>query len=256
MEDYNTNVFPIVTSHCGSCHTEGKTVSTSAPGFVGPTAPTSPDDPAAYMIVTSSTVVGSYTATTAPVLLRGLPNGHAAGGTPTPYSSTEQTAITNWLELEAAARNGSGGGVTTSLMQKWSGCLTQTNFDAANMAGIWGNIQANGVPGGNCKNCHATGENTMVASDVGQGPSGMFALLSNCKACILQYFSVDLVNQKIIVNTTNIPSVVAAKVPHSSHPVANNNNNPNLQTGMTALTTFYTSTMASLTAGTCGPPKF
>jgi hypothetical protein len=99
----------------------------------------------------------------------------------------------------------------------------------------------------------------MVASDVGQGPSGMFALMTQCEACILQFFTINSTGTtpatQITVNMTTIADVLAAKVPHASHPVVNNNNTPNLTTGMTALQTFYTSTMANMTAGTCGPPK-
>ena len=54
----------------------------------------------------------------------------------------------------------------------------------------------------------------------------------------------------MVVNTLIFGAVGTRQAPYTDHPRFDPNNNP----GMTALQAYYTSTMAALTAGTCGAP--
>ena len=47
-------------------------------------------------------------------------------------------------------------------MSQFAGCMTITNFNTANMANAWGNLQAKN--GSECKRCHATGGEGFIAS--------------------------------------------------------------------------------------------
>ena len=225
-------------------------------------------DNAHTTIVGYTAVVGNFTTATAPVLLK-IQNGHQA----ITYSSDEVNKITAWLDAEVLWRNAPAGGGTGSgtgsgttggetpaqatqrVLAQWSACMTKTNFDAANMAGAWGNMTANNNQ--RCSNCHAAGDGGFIASVDSQL---FFDVVSSNKYYMLQYFSVkldltNLANSKIEINTKSFLGVSTGQDPHREHPRFNATTN----NGMTALNTFYNTTMMAVTAagptGTCGPSK-
>jgi hypothetical protein len=244
---FNNDVYGIISGMCSGCHTNGHE-SNNATGFVDSVTPTQDDHKAWDTVNAYTAAVGVYTPSSADLFNNGMgkhPQTPVAVN-PGMYTSDQQTKITNWLALELAWRGGStptGPGTMTAdaLLSQWSKCMTQANFDTAAMATNWGNVNTGE---GRCRNCHVTGQSGMEASNVS---TQMFTILDGCKACVTQFFSVDLQNQKIVVNTTNIPNVLKALAPHGSHPVCNDLNA--LNAAMAALQTFYTSTMTNVTAG-------
>jgi len=133
--------------------------------------------------------------------------------------------------------------------------MTKTNFDTANMANAWGNMTANNNQ--RCSNCHAGGDGGFIASPTSQL---FFDVVSSNKYYMLQYFSVkldltDLTKSTVEINTKSFLGVSTGQDPHREHPRFNATTN----NGMTALKTFYDTTMAAVTAagptGMCGPSK-
>ena len=251
-QKYDSNVYPVLKSHCSGCHMSTGPVG-NVTGFV------TPDVSTAHMtIVGYVAVVGNFTTATAPVLLK-IQNGHQG----IVYSSDEINKITDWLNAEVAEQTGTGTGTGTGgetpaaatqrLMAQWSGCMTKTLFDAANMANAWGNMTANNNQ--KCMNCHATGAEGFIATT---DSTLFFDVISQNKYYMLQYFSVDGLQDpataKMIINTKSFLGVSQGQDPHREHPRFNSTTN----NGMTALQTFYDSVMAAVAAsGTtpCGPSK-
>jgi len=140
---------------------------------------------------------------------------------------------------------------TTRVLTQWSGCMSLTNFNTANMAQAWGNMQA----GNNdtCEQCHTNGGQGFVAS---QQVSTFFSLITKHRQYMTQYFAVDLSGgttaAKVIINTVSFKQVGTGIAPHTEHPRFNPTNNQ----GMTALKSFYDSTNLAMTAvpTTCGTP--
>jgi len=225
-------------------------------------------------ITSYQTVVGNFAPTSAGILSK-----IAAGHNARVYTTAEIGKITDWLNAEVTERaggtgSGSGSGSTTNetysaatarVLNNWSACMSLTNFQTANMAQAWGNMQANN--GTACKSCHSTGGYGMIitgveSTDPAGGPPGLFTTLATNQYYTVMYFQVDLsdttrdatgklMNAKMKVNMDSFKGVAEAKPPHVQHPTFNYQNN----NGMTALQTFYTSTMASVTAGNCGATK-
>jgi hypothetical protein len=249
---YTDTVAPIVLAKCVSCHESGSP-SGNLTGFVDR------DNTKAYATAVGyQAVVGDYTPAGAPILTK-ITAGNHNGQT---YSTDDQAKITAWLNKELEARSTTGGGTTPPptggetpaaaslrLVAEWSGCMTQANFEAADMR-AWGNVNAGG--GGACKTCHVLGEYGMVASDV---TANYFDLITTNKYYMLQYFAVDLSGgvaaAKIIINDRSFKGVGLRLTPHEAHP----NFNPTQNNGYAALQKFYQSTLAAKTAGTCGPSK-
>ncbi len=247
---FDDNVYSIMTLKCGAaaCHAEtgvGGTVSK----FVAAEASRG------WQVATNyTTVVGGYT-TAAPVLTL-IEAGNHKGIT---YDATEKEKITAWLAKELELRQGQpnqpqGGGETLSqaadrVMAKFAGCMTLTNFNAANMANAWGNLTAQNNQ--QCRDCHNNGGEGFTASDQA---SIMFPAISTRKMHFLQYFTVDLTKgaaeAKVIINRVSFRGVALGQDPHREHPRFNPDNNQ----GMTALNTFYNTTMTAVnTAGACEP---
>lgn len=242
---FEDNVYLIADAKCGGCHSSAGP-SGNVTGFV---APTKTD---AYVTAVSyQAVVGDWTPAGAPLLTK-----IAAGHQGIVYTDDEKSKITAWLNKELEARAGGGGGGTTQpppgespaeitlkLTKEWSGCMTLANFTAANMK-AWGNMRADNSA---CKTCHDNGEYGMIAQDI---DNPYFTVLSTDKYYMAQYFSVDVPNKKMIINTKSFTGVGTATPPHTQHPRFNLTGS----TGLAALQKFYDSTMAAKTAGTCGPP--
>ena len=127
--------------------------------------------------------------------------------------------------------------------------MTKTNFDTANMAQAWGQMQTNN--GEACQTCHVNGANGMIAT---QQSTAMFGVVSTNKYYLLQFFTVDqtLTPAAVVINKQSFLGVSQGKVPHVEHPQFNAATNQ----GMTALNKFYLSTKTAHDAaamGVCGP---
>ena len=246
---FETNVYPIIsaTGRCIGCHSSAGPVG-NVTGFVAPAASDGYVTAVGYQAL-----VGDWTPAGAPILTK-----IAAGHNGQSYSDDDKTKITSWLNAELTAR-ASGGGTTTTppgqespadatlrLTKQWSGCMTQTNFNTANMV-AWATMRADNSQ---CQTCHVDGEYGQIATNV---PTTFFGVISTNKYYMAQYFTVDLsqgvASAKVIVNTKSFTGVGTDLPPHVEHPRFN----PTNSAGMTALNKFYTLTMSNLTAGTCGP---
>jgi hypothetical protein len=220
---FEQNVYPIVhnpgsnaTSDCSGCH--------SVAGPIAPSAFVATDLTDAYATATSfQAVVGNFTPTTAGILTK-----IAAGHNARSYSAAEQQAITEWLAQEVVERASSGttgttggetpGAATARLINQWSACMTDANFQQANMAQQWGQMETNN--GSRCESCHATGGNgSFIASEV---DTTFFDVVSTNRIYLSQYYTVDLsggvANAKVMVNDLVFEGVSNAQPPHVEHP--------------------------------------
>jgi hypothetical protein len=261
---YEAAVAPVLTAKCAGCHTAGHP-SGNTTGFVDSNAAT------AYATITGYVaVVGSFDAATAPVLTK-----IAAGHNNVTYTSAELGKITTWLNAEIQERNpgvGTGGGTGSGsgsgtgqtetasqankrLLKQWSGCMTKTDFDTANMAGNVGGWQTNNNQ--ECDNCHATGSEGMIASrDVAGGGQTFFNVISQHSAYMQQYFIVDMTGgtatAAVKMNRASFDGVSTRKAPHVEHPTFDSTDNGR---GIQAISQFYTLTMAHVaTPATCEVP--
>jgi hypothetical protein len=265
---FDQNVYPIISSKtaasgCGmaGCHMVG-----NSPGSTQFVAADTTDG---YATATSyQALVGNFAPSSAGILTQ-----IAAGHNGRTYSAAEQQAITDWLNQEVTERasgtgTGSGGTTTESpgqatarLMNEWSACMNITDFNSANMAQAWGQMQTN--QGSRCESCHSTGGYGMIVTQVAEsdpagGPPGLFTTIATNKYYMIQYFSVDLTQPgtggkmgKVIINHTSFEGVANRQPPHTEHPTFNADNNQ----GMQALQQFYDLTMAKVQAGGCGMTK-
>jgi hypothetical protein len=246
---FDDNVYPIINAKCIGCHSSAGP-SGNLTGFVAPTAADGYVTAVGYQAL-----IGDWTPAGAPILLKIAATGGHHGVSV--YTADENSKITTWLNDELQARAGgsttpppageSPAEITAKLTSEWSGCMTLANFTAANMV-AWGNMRADNSA---CKTCHIDGEYGNIASDVADAtPVSFFKTISTNKYYMAQYFSVDLINKKMIINTRSFTGVGQALAPHTEHPRFNLTNS----TGLAALQSFYDKTMAAKTAGTCGPP--
>jgi hypothetical protein len=268
---FEENVYPIIkssgaSSDCFGCHSAAGP-SGNVTGFVAP------DLADAYATVTSyQIVVGNFAPSAAGILTK-IAGGHQNRS----YTPDQIAKITDWLNTEVSERsnnpnpNPTTGGnetyaaATARVLNTWSACMTTQNFTAANMANAFGNMQANN--GETCRSCHSTGGYGFMATTIAEtnpngGPPGLFTTMATNQYYLVMYYSVDLsdttrdssgklANAKMKVNMDSFKGVATQTAPHVQHPSFNYQNNQM----MTALNTFYTSTMASVTAGNCGNTK-
>lgn len=250
---FDQNVYGILTAKCtgGACHAETSQGATLT-RFVATDAARGWQTATNYQAL-----VGNFTATAAPILTKVKPGTHQG----LTYTTDEETKITAWLTKEVELRNGQttpppSGGETLSqaserVLAEFAGCMTLTDFQTANMADAWGNMNAQNNQ--QCENCHATGGEGFVAS---RNETFMWNVFSNRKYYFLQYLTVDLLggaaSAKVIINETSFRGVATAQAPHGEHPTFNAGANSQ---GMQALKEFYDLTMAKKTAGTCGAPR-
>jgi hypothetical protein len=266
---FDDNVYPIIsdktsTSGCSmvGCHMVGNT-----PGSTQFVAATAADG---YGTATSyQALVGNFTPASAGILTQ-----VAAGHNGRVFTDAQKQSITDWLNQEVLERGQGGGGTgsgttsespgaaTARLMNEWSACMNITDFNSANMATAWGQMQTNN--GSRCESCHATGGYGMIVTQVAEsatgGPPGLFTTIATNKYYTIQYFSVDLTQPglgtdgkmgRIVINKTSFEGVANNQPPHTEHPNFNADNNQ----GMTALKSFYDLVSAKVTAGGCGPTK-
>lgn len=267
---FEQNVYPIISSKTAAsgCALAGCHMIGNSPGS---TQFLAADLSNAYGTITSyQALVGNFTPPSAGILTK-----IAAGHSGRSYTDAEKTSITNWLAQEVTERGqgtGTGSGTSTEspaqatarLMNEWSACMNITDFNSANMATAWGQMQTNN--GSRCESCHATGGYGMIVTQVAEnttnGPPGLFTTLATNKYYMIQYFSVDLTKPgvgptdtgklgQVIINKTSFEGVANRQPPHTEHDTFNADSNQ----GMTALSSFYDLTMAKVTAGGCGTTK-
>ena len=250
---FESNVHPIAARMCAGCHNSAGPVG-NVTGFV------SSDLSNAYVTAVGyQAVVGSWTPDGAPILTKITAATKTPSHQPLAYLNDDINKITEWLNKETEARGAntgpagpeSAGQATTRLLQEWSGCMTQANFEAADMRD-WGNV---GTNEGQCKTCHNGAEYGFIASNTS---ANFFPTITEDKYYMLQYFAVDLsagvAAAKIIINERSFEGVGNNLAPHQQHP----NFDPQNNNGYAALQVFYSSTMAAKTAapgGVCGPSK-
>lgn len=269
---FEQNVYPIITAvgsstDCVTCHSAAGPVGNVA-GFVAP------DVASAYATVTSyQRVVGNFAPSGAGIVTK-IAGGHQGKA----YTQAQLDTISDWLNTEVTERSSGGGGTgsgggatgetysqaTSRVMNQWSACMSIANFNAANMATSWGNMQSNN--GERCATCHSTGGYGFMATTVAEtaagGPPGLFTTMATNKYYLVLYYSVDLsdttrdasgklINAKVKVNTDSLKGVGQNIAPHVQHPSFDYANSA----GLKALQTFYTSTAAAVAAGNCGATK-
>jgi hypothetical protein len=126
-----------------------------------------------------------------------------------------------------------------AIFKAWSGCMTLTNFQAANMVMAWTTLVTN--DGKQCMNCHDYGEYNFMASD---DEAAFFAGITQHSYLMSKYFTVDIPTEKVMINTTSFKAANSA----AGHPKFN----ATMNQGMTALQTFYDATVANIA---CEAPK-
>lgn len=231
---YKANVHAI-TNRCtgGACHSVTGAAGGGSSRFSDSSADTSYD-----AIVRAPLTVGSFASASAGILTK-----IAAGHNAITYTTGEITSITSWLDQEKTERNNGTNPPPVDpieVLKKWSGCMTIANFNTAQMSQKWGSLAA--LNNQKCLNCHGGGLYGFVLSDV---PTTFFGAISTQKDYLLKYFTVDGTGKVII----NLASFTNAGVTLTDHPHFDPTNN----LAMPALQTFYDSTLAAQTAGTCGP---
>jgi hypothetical protein len=125
-----------------------------------------------------------------------------------------------------------------AIFRTWSGCMTLTNFQAANMTIAWSTLSTQDNK--QCLNCHQHGEYNFLASD---DETYFFAGLTQHSYFMAKYFSVDPPTEKVIINTLSFKGANSIV----GHPKFNTTMNQ----GLTALTTFFDATAANTA---CGAP--
>jgi hypothetical protein len=245
---FDTGVYSTVKAKCtgGACHGETESGGTLTL-FVANDAAKGWQTAVNY-----TAFVGNFT-NSAPVLTK-----IEAGHKNITYLPAEKEKIVAWLSKELELRNNTGptmpgqdspSTVVDKLMSQFAGCMKITDFQAANMAGAWANLQSGD---GACKRCHTNGGEGFIANE---NATAMFGVVSTKKMFWLQYFTVDLITNgvagaKVIPNSVSFAGVCNRQAPHVGHPTFPCTANA----GLTALKSFYDKTVANITAGGC-PPK-
>jgi hypothetical protein len=118
-----------------------------------------------------------------------------------------------------------------AVFRQWSGCMTMTNFQTANMMTSWSTLATQDNK--QCLNCHQHGEFNFLATD---DEAAFFTGLSQRSYLMAKYFTVDIETEKVVVNTGSFKNANTI-VGHPKFNVMNQ--------GVTALTAFYDMTVAN-----------
>ncbi len=232
----------VAVAKCGgpACHDINATASPALSKFY------SADAEASYSaVVITSTLVGSPAFSSVAPILTHIQAGHKA----ITYTPEETGKITAWLAKETEERKDKGDPTppfdAKAALKEWSGCMSQENFNAANMTQAWSALAGGGAGGGSqkCLNCHNGGvAGFLISANAEQ----FFIGLSTQAAYLVKYFGVNAAERKVIVNTGSFESANKI-VNHPLFPIEN--------PGMIALRKFYDSTMARKMANQCDPPR-
>lgn len=251
---FDANVFAVIEAKCsgGACHSQAGSGG-SVTKFVATNASDGWDIATNYQAL-----VTNFTPGAAPILTMIKPGNHKG----VTYTAPEEANIVEWLNKEVELRNGQPAGgtpgtggetlsqATERVLSAFNGCMQLTDFNAANMASAWGNMEAQNNQ--ECEACHVNGGEGFIATS---NAPFMFETLNTRKYYFLQYFTVDLtmgaMAAKIKINQASFIGVARGLDPHREHPRFNATDNQ----GMTALNKFYNATMTRVnTPGLC-PPK-
>jgi hypothetical protein len=249
---FTTNVAPIV-MRCSAATCHGGTVTT--PTQFAYAMPTLYDNITSY----ASRVLGTFDKTQATIISKITAGGHN-GQT---YTAGEIQSIGDWLDLEHQERaaSGSTGDARELLLEKWSGCMAQTDFDTAGVATAWAQ-KTTDTTNTACQQCHVNGQGFLANAD----STRMFNILTTAKNpaggwFLEMYFTDDQTtdpkNPKIIINHDFIARAGLGTAQHEKFNPDTDRNGGN-PTAMQKLTTFYNTTMTKLTAAGaagCGPSK-
>jgi hypothetical protein len=250
---FTANVAPIIMRcSAGTCHGSG---TLTAPTQFAYNMPSLYDNITGY----SSRVLGSYDKTQATIISKITAGGHN-GQT---YTPTDISNIGSWLDKEHQERAATGG--TTDARQKlldaWSACMTQTDFDSAGVATAWAQKTTN-TTNTACQQCHVNGQGFLANAD----STRMFQILTQAPnpqgGWFLElYFTVDMTTDpahpKVIINKDLMTKASMGFAQHELFNVTTDRNG-GAPYAYDKLTTFYNTVMTKMTAAGatgCGPTK-
>ena len=122
--------------------------------------------------------------------------------------------------------------ITASLLNNWSACMSLTNFQTAKMTNF-ATMQTN--EGSTCEACHATGQSSMIASEVDNVYFDTISRRTTYLPDHVLHGRPDLnglrERQGRRINTDSFAGVSKGQEPHAEHPLFNSTTNA----GMTAL---------------------
>jgi hypothetical protein len=245
---FTANVAPIIT-RCSASTCHGSATLTTPTQFAY-------NMPSLYDNITgySSRVLGSYDKTQATIISKITAGGHN-GMT---YMPTEITAIGDWLDKEHQERAATGGTTDAreKLLEAFSACMTQTDFDSAGVATAWAQKRTD-TTNTACQQCHVNGQGFIANAD----STRMFQILSQAANpsggwYLETYFTVDMTtdpaNPKIIINKDLMTRAGMGTAQHEKFSVTTDRGGAT-PSAYDKLTTFYTTTMKHMTdAGTAG----
>jgi hypothetical protein len=236
---YKTTVHTIMQAKCGQAACHGQPGVTGMYGFG-----TADKDSSYTQVTTLPTLVGTYTPASAAMITKIK---QAGGHNAVLYTPSDEASIGAWLAKEAQERTGGGQPPPVdpvAKLREWSGCMSLTNFETADMATAW-NVLSSSSNNQRCANCHQAGLDLFLT---GTGDATIFFNgLTSQKDFLIKYFTVDAMGAVVI----NSAAMANAATTLPGHPRFN----PTDNIGMTALNEFYTLTQARLTAATCDPPR-
>jgi hypothetical protein len=243
---FNTNVQPVL-MRCSASACHGGTATT--PTQFAYAMPTMYENIVGY----ASRVLGSYDKTQATLISKITAGGHNGQA----YTAAEVTAIGGWLDQEHAERAATGSATDPRelLLEKWSGCMVQTEWTSAGVATAWAQKRTD-TTNTPCQGCHVNGQDYLATPD----STRMFNILTHTKNpmggwFLEMYFTVDMTtdpaNPKIIINRDLMTRAATGIAQHEKFQLDTDNGGGN-PTAMQKLTNFYNTTMTHMTAGTCG----
>jgi len=250
---FTANVAPILT-RCSASTCHGSATLTTPTQFAY-------NMPSLYDNITgySSRVLGSYDKAQATIISKITAGGHNAQT----YTAAEITSIGDWLDKEHQERAATGGTTDAreKLLEAWSACMTQTDFDTAGVATAWAQKRTNNTNTA-CQQCHVNGSGFLANAD----STRMFQVLTQAKNpaggwFLEMYFTVDMTtdpaNPKVIINKDLITRASMGTAQHEKFDVLTDRNG-GAPYAYDKLTTFYNTTMTKFTAAGatgCGPSK-
>jgi len=247
---FDANVAPTIMAKCAQPTCHGGTTTTPPPFAAGAAS-------SLYLTVLnySDILLGGFDKTQAQILLKIAPGNHH-GAT---YAPTEANNIGAWLDGERAARAGSGASASPrdALLAKWSGCMTQSEFDAAGVATAWAQKQTD-TSGTACQQCHSNAQGFLANAD----STRMFNILTTAANpaggwFLEYYFTVDTTTPtdlKVIINRDLLNRAATGTAQHELFNIDTDRGGAN-PSAYQRLTSFYQTTLQHLAAGTCAPPR-